>query len=170
MPHVDPYWVCSDGFRQQTTAHYDYPDVPESVVLLLNGIQIQSDVVSGLSVAAIGFAISIWVRAREGPSRSDGRMLRTPHLILLPVLILGSAAILGFWAGTHRVGYMFEVSMGWDVTVECYITDAREHFRRVYNEALQNLARSQVWVFVLGIFALVGVLLYLYSGRQRQER
>lgn len=165
MPQVDPYWVCGDYGPELATAQFRYPDVPKSIEILLDGVQVQTDVVSGLATAALGFALAAWVRARGAPPQVPGRWWHRSDLIAVPVAAFGAALALGFMAGAYRVGYMFEVAEGWNGTLECYIADARAHFSREYMELLQRYARWQLRAFGFGV--AVGLPVLLVAGSRR---
>ena len=155
MESIGAYRVCTECGTKLTTDSFVYPTIPTEILELLEGIQIQSDVVSSLSVAAMGFVASLWIR-RYWDYKGNAAIERWTKVLLgLSLLTLAASTTLGFVSGTYRVGYLAEVATGWNGSLSCYIDNARDHFRREYFDWLQYLAITQLIAFGAGILMLL---------------
>lgn len=164
------YAACDKGCVRLTLDTYEFPEIPPAISEMLQGLQLQSDIVFGLAVAAAGFFVSQLLRMSEKKGITTRKKGWIGLLLGLSLITLFSSAFFGYMLGAYRTGYFIEIATGWNGTLECWIVDAREHFRLEYLETLQDQMKWQLLTFCVGIVAGILALLGAISALNRSDQ
>ena len=139
---------------QSTPENYVYPEIPDSILHFVEGIQTQTDVLTGLSGAGFALTIVIWTRVRGLALDIDLTGFRGEKLLMVSFLLFGLGTVVGYVISSYLTGYLAEIATGWNGSKECYITDARQHLIKEYFVFLRYSGVIQLLFSALGVVTL----------------
>ena len=131
-------------------------DIPNSVAHLIRSIRLQTDLVTTISNAGIGF-ILFQLRFVRGIASDMNPSIgfRKPEWLALPLACFIVATGLGYIVIHGLVtGYFAEITNGYNATTGKRITDALQHFNDDYFGMLETLSFAQLLTHGLGIVAI----------------
>lgn len=166
------YRACTEDGVKCVSTTYEYPILPDTVLHSVNSIQMQADVITGISTAGVGFILTILFRFRAEMSVRGGTQHGEQKFLVIPLLLFVLSVAVGLVIGAYRTGFLFEVSTGWNGSIQCYIVDARQHFRVEYYELFRWTSWSQILSSGLAILITSGCLschLWKQATRERSE-
>ena len=131
-------------------------EIPTSVLQLTDSIRLQSDIVTSISGAGVGFILFTLARVLGLASDINLTGFRRPKLLAVPLALFLIAFVLGYVLSASLSGYFAEVVSRVDSSSGMPITDARQHFNCQYFVWLQAIGGVQLLCNVLGILALSG--------------